>query len=250
MHVPASLPASMNGLLGGMAPMPGQRQLLLRQQILAGASFTAGSCGLSRANSSTALNHLNLPIAATNFPADQTAVPAYLAAAAAGSAAALGGTSSDEMLLLMQQQMLGQAQGGFNSTDLGPGAQQLQDFMLLDPCGFNAAGLSALQGMPVGPTDCMLPGGFGEGGMGASDAAGGSGSLKGDKQGVHAPHNPLYKVSMMLRLCDVVLQSRLIVRSMLCSLPNNSYPCFAAPRADPAPDLLTHSFFSFLVSAD
>jgi hypothetical protein len=200
MHVAASLPASMNSMLGGVAPMPGQQQqqLLLQQQLLAGSSLTAGN-GPSSANSSTTFNNINLPISATPLPADAAAVPAYLGTAATGPEGLAGSNSecSNDVLLLLQQQLLGQGHTWFSGTAAAavPGAQQLQDVMLLDPCGFNAVGLTTLQGLPVGPTDCMLPGSMSS--MSASDPAGGI-SIKGEKHGAHAPHNPLYKVRRVI----------------------------------------------------
>jgi hypothetical protein len=182
-----------------------RQQLLLQQQVLAGTAMTAGNHGPNSSNSTTTFNHLNVPTAAVHFPADQAATPAYLAGATAGPAG-LGGTMGDcsnDMLLLMQQQqqlmqqqLLGQAAGGYSGTPAWPGSQQLQDMMMLDPCGFNAAGLTALQGMPMGPTDCLLPGGAGS--LNGCDAAGGSGSNNEDRLGAHAPHNPLYKVRRMV----------------------------------------------------
>jgi hypothetical protein len=204
---PASFPASMNSMQSAMMTLPGQQeahmlnlqrqQLLLQQQVLAGTAMTAGNNGPNSSNSTTTLNHLDMPTAAVHFPADQAVMPAYLEGAAAGPAG-LGGTSGDcsnDMLLLMQQQLLGQAAGGYSGNAAGPGSQQVQDMMMLDPCGFNAAGLTALQGMPMGPTDCLLPG---DGSLNGSDAAGGCGSNKGDRIGAHAPHNPLYKVRLLM----------------------------------------------------
>lgn len=202
--VPASLPASMTGMLAGMAPLAGQQQqlLLLQQQLLAGSSLAAGGGGPSSANNSTTLNHLNMALAGNPFPADQTAMPAYLATAAAGSAAwpGTGGECSDDMLLLMQQQQL--LNSGYSGSAAAPGMQQLQDAVLLDSSGFSAAGLTALQGLPAGPTDCMLPGGFSA--LGMTDAAGGSGSSgpKGGRPGAQAPHNPLYKVRRLPALLE------------------------------------------------
>jgi hypothetical protein len=212
----AGFPASMNSMQSAMMSLPGQQeahilnvqrqQLLLQQQLLAGTGMTAGNNGPNSSNSTTTFNHLNLPTAAVHFPADQAATPAYYArlAGAAAGPAGLNSTTGDcgnDMLLLMQQQqlmqqqLLGQAAGGYSGNAAGPGSQQLQDMMMLDSCGFNAAGLTALQGMPMGPTDCLLPD---DGSLNGSDAAGGSGSNKGDRIGAHAPHNPLYKVRVMV----------------------------------------------------